>query len=622
MRNTLQKYRRVILVMTLLFLFIASPAYGDATGSVIGGTLHLRDAAATSANIVASYDSGTKVTVVARQGDFYRVETEDGKTGYMMAKYISLVRPGVVENGEKFVNLRKGTSSSSLILGQYKTGDTLDILQDAGDWKKVEIDGQQGYIMSKFIKELPGAEAEIPEDTPAVTATAPPAATPIQPQTTPAAQSGPVTTVGDGSMISNDENFTYTMYYPMFQHTEADWLVSQWMEQCIEEATMLRDGAAPGEESIDMSAQYVTYRTDNRYLSVIEHCSIYSGSAQNPQELVFTLNMDTVTGALLNTWDILDPARTDDALTLLAKEVFAMEGGAFAEITIDDSWLHHTVITQDGLLVVLPKGEFLPAAAGEVRLLLPHEQLAEKALLSIALTGPLPVSEETQAPGVPVYTVEFRAIDPTRPMIALTFDDGPSQYTNRILEILTENDAVATFFVVGERADLYPEVLQNIVAQGSEIGNHSWSHRNLEKISKNSAIAQLKDTNDAVKRITGVDIKVMRPPYGAHNKTVRNICKDMDMTIATWTLDTKDWATKSSRSTYRTIMKEVENGCIILCHDIHEPTLTAMETVIPELVEKGYQLVTVSELLSFTATGGEAGKVYYKLNIDTMRIPE
>ena len=205
-------------------------------------------------------------------------------------------------------------------------------------------------------------------------------------------------------------------------------------------------------------------------------------------------------------------------------------------------------------------------------------------------------------------------IDPERPMIALTFDDGPGPYTQRILDTLSANNARATFFIVGNRVKSYPETMQAIVDQGSEIGNHSWGHASLVKLDEQGVREQLIWTNDEVEKNTGVRPVLLRPPYGEVNDSVTAIVKDVGMPIINWSIDTLDWKTKDPHKTYDAIMGSVTNGCIILCHDIYEETAEAMETVIPDLVKAGYQLVMVSEMLTLLEGGAIAGTVYRSVN--------
>ena len=198
-------------------------------------------------------------------------------------------------------------------------------------------------------------------------------------------------------------------------------------------------------------------------------------------------------------------------------------------------------------------------------------------------------------------------------MVALTFDDGPSKHTARLLDLFATHGGKGTFFVVGNLLDGRSEVLQRMAAEGHEIGGHSWNHRQLTKLSTGELTDQLMTTRAKIYEITGVDSTLIRPPYGSYNDQVKSVCKDLGIYMANWSLDTLDWKYKDANVIYNTIMKDVKDGDIILCHDLHGTTVDAMERVIPDLIEKGYQLVTVTELLSYGGKEISPGSVYNKI---------
>lgn len=190
--------------------------------------------------------------------------------------------------------------------------------------------------------------------------------------------------------------------------------------------------------------------------------------------------------------------------------------------------------------------------------------------------------------------------------IALTFDDGPSQYTSRLLSILSENNATATFFFIGSKLDTYSEVAMAALSQGCEVLGHTWSHPHLTTITDDEIRQELQETNDALFETLGIYPNMFRPPYGEINDNVVNVSRDMGFAIILWSITTQDWASQDADAIYDAIMTYAVDESIILCHDIIEETIDAMERVIPELISKGYDLVTVSELLGET----EAGEVY------------
>lgn len=199
-------------------------------------------------------------------------------------------------------------------------------------------------------------------------------------------------------------------------------------------------------------------------------------------------------------------------------------------------------------------------------------------------------------------------IDPKKPMVAITYDDGPKpETTAKILDILKENDAKATFFVLGQSVNSYPNIVKRAVAEGHEIGNHSYGHPSLTSLSSAAIRNEIQKTNRAIAAAADVTPVFARPTYGNVNQTVRDA---VPMPLINWSIDTRDWENRNAQMIRRNIMNNVQDGDIILMHDIHRPTVQATEIVIPELIEKGYQLVTLSELFEYKGITPKAGYVY------------
>jgi peptidoglycan/xylan/chitin deacetylase (PgdA/CDA1 family) len=196
-------------------------------------------------------------------------------------------------------------------------------------------------------------------------------------------------------------------------------------------------------------------------------------------------------------------------------------------------------------------------------------------------------------------------------MIALTFDDGPGAYTDRLLDIFQQHGGKATFFLMGNKIDKRPETVQRMAAEGHEIGGHSWSHKELTKLTDKEIRSQLVKVNNKINELTGLKPAIMRPPYGSYNDDVRAVAKKLGLSAINWNVDTLDWKYKDAEYVCKAAKKKLKDGNIILFHDIHPTTVDAMELIVPELIEEGYQLVTVSQLL--TADGGKLvpGKIYY-----------
>lgn len=195
-----------------------------------------------------------------------------------------------------------------------------------------------------------------------------------------------------------------------------------------------------------------------------------------------------------------------------------------------------------------------------------------------------------------------------RPMIALTFDDGPGEYTEELLNCLVENNAKATFFMLGQNVEAYPEIAKKVSDAGMELGNHSYSHPDLVTIGAEAAAQQVSNTDAALKAATGFEATVMRPPGGSFNDSVKAA---IDHPLIIWSIDTRDWATKSEDQTYQVVMDNAQDGSVVLMHDIHEWSVKAAIRMIPDLIAKGFKLVTVSELAEAKGKTLQSGNAYY-----------
>ena len=205
----------------------------------------------------------------------------------------------------------------------------------------------------------------------------------------------------------------------------------------------------------------------------------------------------------------------------------------------------------------------------------------------------------------------IRRVDPDKPMIALTFDDGPGPGTRRILRALESVDGRATFCMVGDRVNDYAQTARMVAEQGSEIATHTLSHPNLAKLSAGEVRAELEQSIAAIEQVTGVRPGVLRPPYGSTSEDVQQVCREMGVVIANWNVDTEDWRVRDADAILNHVLDNARDGAIVLCHDLYPETAAAMEQAVEALAAQGYQLVSVSELLQARAGGGSAGKIYY-----------
>ena len=201
-------------------------------------------------------------------------------------------------------------------------------------------------------------------------------------------------------------------------------------------------------------------------------------------------------------------------------------------------------------------------------------------------------------------------IDPNKPMIALTFDDGPSKYTWDIVNTLQAHKARATFFVLGNRVPTHQAAIDNVLANHNEIASHSMAHKNLTKLSAVEMTGQIRPVDEALQQQHAYTPTLFRVPYGAKNESVQETLKAEGKPIIGWSVDPYDWKVKDKDKVVEHILSHVQDGDIVLMHDIYQPTAEAVAELVPALQEKGYQLVTVSELAKFRNVSLEAGEYY------------
>jgi peptidoglycan/xylan/chitin deacetylase (PgdA/CDA1 family) len=207
---------------------------------------------------------------------------------------------------------------------------------------------------------------------------------------------------------------------------------------------------------------------------------------------------------------------------------------------------------------------------------------------------------KAQPPAVAIPKHSYTSCDVNGPYIAMTFDDGPSaELTPKLLDILKERGIKATFFVVGQNAAEYPDILRRMASEGHEVANHSWSHPALTKLGADGVRRQMENTSEAIARATGRRPVLMRPPYGATNASLnKRLAEEYGLKVVLWSVDPLDWKYRNSNRVQNYIIENAHPGAIILSHDIHATTVAAMPGTLDALLAKGYKFVTVSELIA------------------------
>ena len=436
----------------------------------------------------------------------------------------------------------------------------------------------------------------------------------------------------------------------------AEWAQSVYQDAVDELYALRRKNP---EAEMEVNVQFDSYLVDGRYVGILERGISMGPHLAHPVDIVRTFNIDTESGTLLQNTDILEYAELESILSVLRSAIGAEYPGVSYYSEMDETWLEHLVIGHDGVIVALKRATALPGYLGTVTVTLPYEKLgaaflleaeptpppsttmpptAPTTVLSTVLPTTLPAVPPTNAtttlsavfsttPTTTLAPVPFTApltdppapdippqrgdIDLSKPMVAMTFDDGPSKYTAQVLDILERYGGRATFCVVGNIVDVRKDVVRRAYDLGCEIIGHSWDHRDLSKLTADEIRKELGDTSAVIQSVTGGSPKLYRPPYGAVNDTVKSVSAELGYSIINWSVDPRDWESRDADKVYTAVMANVSDRAIVLCHDLHGSTADAMERVIPALVSEGYQLVTVSQLMQYAGKTLEAGVVYY-----------
>jgi len=459
---------------------------------------------------------------------------------------------------------------------------------------------------------------------------------------------------GISQFIKDNDGPLYTyIRFPQGGHTTDD-VIYEWAQsmnnQITTEFRRIQD-SDPNDIIGEINIQFDSFMVDNRYVGVFQHGEYSYYLAMPPEEIIQTFNIDLETRTILEATDILDFSQSDAILELLNDRTIIEHPETYGHLGfIDESWLSQLVIGNEGIIVILEQhNQFLPETFPTLTVTLPYAELESTLLIRRQpplSAPPTPDRALTTVPDLPPpddgdlseddygYDTDYGddaygddtgsadddessetpqngEIDPSLPMIALTFDDGPGAYTEQLLDLFEQYGVRVTFFTVGNLADANAESLSRASRLGNEVAGKSWDHRNLAKLTATDVEAQIMDTSNTIEAITGQTAPFFRPPYGAVSPTMRDVAEDLGFSIVNWTLDSRDWDTRDANAIFEMVMTNILDGVIVLNHETHGSTLEAYRNLIPALIERDFQFVTVSELFYHRFGGFEPGQVYY-----------
>lgn len=407
-----------------------------------------------------------------------------------------------------------------------------------------------------------------------------------------------VTLVNDGKFMR------YAVNYPLFHQKELDDKIQSYANSALEHFKKTFSEAKDIDENkryeLNIDYEMVHYAKQSAAIRFTTYT--YTGQ-QSGTTNHLTINFDFQKKAFLDTKDLFLPKtnylkklsyitytelRKDKTLSKdqpLLQKGTAPDAQNFSQFALKDKYVEF----------------YFPASQVAAEDLGPQTLAIKKTLLKDILKpeymDKLKNKNEMKEPNPKRKAVKLpqkSKLDPNKKAIALTFDDGPNPATTtKILDALKKNKGHATFFVLGSRVQYYPGMLADILKGGNEIGNHSYNHPLLTRLSLDEAVKQVKDTQQLIEKASGYTPTHFRPPYGGTNQDINHA---IGMKVTLWDVDPEDWKIRNSQQITNRVLSHAADGRTVLMHDIYESSAQAAVKIIHELTKQGYQLVTVSEL--------------------------
>lgn len=392
------------------------------------------------------------------------------------------------------------------------------------------------------------------------------------------------------SIIETKNDTVIALNYPQFGNSKLDLKVESLVNQIYQDfqSEYTNKGSFNGKSELNIDYSYNLL--NNRYLNLVLTKFINTSNLESPIYEVYTYHYDKEKKELFSLQDLILKEELIKLVPMIKKKLVEKYKNKIdiatlhSLITDDFSSYQNFTFNEDDLIFYfhskgLTKKEHdiitISISLDQVNLKIPFERgvFQEKKYKKIT----------------PVKKV----LDPEKKAVAFTFDDGPSSYTKEIAKILKAHQASATFFVIGNKVELYQDLLRNLVQEGHELGNHSYNHKWLTRVTDDELLRQISDTQNIIQKVTGVTPTLFRPTYGSINKHLRD---QVNLNIVMWSVDTSDWKTRNPKTIAKRSLKQIHDGDVILMHDNHKQTVEALDLILEELEKEDYQFVTVSEL--------------------------
>lgn len=395
--------------------------------------------------------------------------------------------------------------------------------------------------------------------------------------------------------ISNDEEMPYAIQYPLTDYENFNEIIKTYIEDSKEYyINMMRLQKNLKKMTGELNISLETYEHDHYYSFVLTNKTILN--AEERSTTIKTFLIDNQTGELFDIRALLnaDLKSLETFATHVQSEL--KKNPLFKEAILKEELTQATqpqwelferfALKKESLIIYFDEGEVTEPTAG-----LPTVEMS-LSFINPLLASDFQIAMQAEETIVPKYDK-----DPSKKRIALTFDDGPHpEVTKQILELLAKYNAKATFFMLGSRVQYYPGLAREVHDAGHEIGNHTWTHPVLTKMTPGAIQKEYESTEQALVKAIGENSSVFRPPYGAINDSVRKL---IPIHSVNWTIDTLDWKHRDPEKLLPMLKEALHNNAIVLMHDIHQSTADGLEPVLSYLQSEGYEFLTITEILPY-----------------------
>ncbi|MFS0646329.1 polysaccharide deacetylase family protein [Siminovitchia sp. 179-K 8D1 HS] len=415
------------------------------------------------------------------------------------------------------------------------------------------------------------------------------------------------------TVTKQTDQYTYSINHPETDSEKINRYIDEWIKEKKEaflKAVKHYGENLPKGEPAHLNIQMETNRITEDFYSLVFRTSQMTGGAKG-EDAVKIFNIDMKEERFLEIGDVLELNKKslEDIRKIVLKELRQNEEiqpfvpgeklNRLMQSPEDWEWS----IDRKTFSLYINGYEIASKAAGAVEIDIPIEKMY--IFLKKDVDSFLKMPKEQKLEKDNMIRQEQMKLNPDGKYVALTFDDGPSAtVTPRVLKTLKEHNAKATFFMLGNQVDYYPNLARKVAEEGHEIGNHSKSHPDLSKMRPGKMKEEMNYTKEKIKEATGIAVNLIRPPYGAYNDDLKDYAKANGDSIILWSVDSTDWKIRNARSVKKMVQSAVSPGGIVLMHDIHPSTADALPELLTALENEGYQFVTVSELLGLKQEKG------------------